>query len=72
MTNIIVALPKIEDAKGIKNLLVRGGFQVTGVCTTGAQTISVADELNDGIVICSYKLVGYGVCGGKGVCPPGL
>lgn len=36
MTNIIVALPKIEDAKGIKNLLVRGGFQVTGVCTTGA------------------------------------
>lgn len=24
MTNIIVALPKIEDAKGIKNLLVPG------------------------------------------------
>lgn len=56
MINIIVALPKLEDAKGIKNILVRNGFQVTGVCTTGAQAISQADELNDGIVICSYKL----------------
>lgn len=57
MTNIIVVLPKLEDAKGIKNILVRSGFRVTGVCTTGAQAISQADELNDGIVICSYKLM---------------
>lgn len=57
MTNIIVVLPKLEDAKGIKNILVRSGFQVTGVCTTGAQAISQADGLHDGIVICSYKLV---------------
>lgn len=56
MTNIIVVLPKLEDAKGIKNVLVRNGFQVTGVCTTGAQAISQADGLNDGIIICSYKL----------------
>ena len=56
MTNIIVALPKLEDAKGIKNVLVRNGFPVAGVCTTGAQAISQADGLNDGIVICSYKL----------------
>lgn len=56
MTNIIIALPKLEDAKGIKNLLVRNGFHVEGVCTTGAQAISQADGLNDGIVICSYKL----------------
>lgn len=57
MTNIIVVLPKLEDAKGIKNILVRSGFQVTGVCTTGAQAISQADGLHDGIIICSYKLV---------------
>lgn len=56
MTNIIVALPKQEDARGIKNILVRNGFQVTGVCTTGAQAISQADGLNDGIIICSFKL----------------
>lgn len=56
MTNIIVVLPKPEDARGIKNVLVRNGFQVTGVCTTGAQAIGQADGLSDGIVICSFKL----------------
>ena len=57
MTNIIVALPKLEDAKVIKNVLARNGFSVVGVCTTGAQAVSQADGLNDGIVICSYRLV---------------
>lgn len=57
MTNIIVVLPKLEDAKGIKNILVRNGFSVTGICTTGAQAISQADDLNGGIVVCSYKLM---------------
>lgn len=57
MTNIIIALPKLEDARGIKNILVRGGFTVTGICTAGARAISLADGLHDGIVICSYKLV---------------
>lgn len=56
MTNMIVVLPKIEDGKNVRNLLVRNGFKVTGVCTTGTQAISQADELNDGIVICSYKM----------------
>ena len=56
MTNIIVALPRLDDAKGLKNVLVRNGFQVAGICTTGAQAVSQADGLNDGIVICSYKL----------------
>lgn len=56
MTNIIVALPRLEDAKGIKNVLVRNGFRVTGICTTGAQAVSQADGLHDGILICSYKL----------------
>lgn len=56
MTNIIVALPRLEDAKSIKNVLVRGGFTVTGICTTGAQAISQADGLHGGIIICGYKL----------------
>ncbi|MBO4981000.1 MAG: ANTAR domain-containing protein [Lachnospiraceae bacterium] len=57
MTSIIVVLPKMEDAKGIRNILVRSGFSVIGVCTTGAQAISQADGLNDGIVVCSYKMM---------------
>lgn len=56
MTNIIVVLPKLEDAKNIKNVLVRNGFHVTGIGNSGAQALSQADDLNDGIVICSYRL----------------
>lgn len=56
MINIIVALPKPEEAKGIRSILMKNGFSVTAVCTTGAQALSQADELNDGIVICGYKL----------------
>lgn len=56
MINIIIALPKIEDAKGIRAILVKNGFSVTAVCTTGAQVLSQIDEWNDGIIICGYKL----------------
>lgn len=55
-TNIVVVLPKQEDARSIRNLLVRSGFHVAGVCTTGAQALQIVDGLNDGIVISSYKL----------------
>ena len=57
MTNIIVAFGKIEDAKSIKNVLVKNGFSVAAVCTSGAQALSYVDEFHDGIVICGYKLV---------------
>lgn len=56
MINIIVVLPKLEDAKAIKNILVKNGYSVTGISTTGAQAISQADGLHDGIIISSYKL----------------
>ena len=56
MTGIIVALPKIEDAKNMKNLLVRSGYSVEAICTSGLQVLSAVDQLNDGIVICGYKL----------------
>lgn len=56
MVNIIVALPKLEEAKAIRSILMKNGFSVTGVCTTGAQVLNQADEWDDGIVICGYKL----------------
>ncbi|MBR1771313.1 MAG: ANTAR domain-containing protein [Lachnospiraceae bacterium] len=56
MTNVIVALSKLDDAKNIKNILVRNGISVTGITTTGAQALSQADGLHDGILICGYKL----------------
>lgn len=56
MTNVIVALPKIDDARNIRNLLVKSGIPVAGICTSGAQALALADGLSYGIIICGYKL----------------
>ena len=56
MIDIIVVLPKIEDAKGIRGVLMKNGFQVTAACSTGAQVLSLLQDINDGIVICGYKM----------------
>ncbi len=55
MLSIIIAFPKIEDAMSIKNALVRNGYEVNATCTTGAQVVGIANELDDGIVICGYR-----------------
>ena len=57
MTNIIVVFPKPEEARSIRSLLVKNGFSVTAVCTTGAQAMSQVDNMNGGIVVCGYRLV---------------
>ena len=51
MVNVIVLFAKIEEAKSIKNLLVRHGINVTQVCTTGAQAAQAADACDDGLII---------------------
>ncbi len=56
MANIIVAFSKQEDAKSIKNILMRNGFQVIAVCTSGAQVLSQLEDLNSGIVVCGYRM----------------
>ncbi len=57
MTNIVVVFPKQEEARAIKSLLLKNGYRVTAVCMTGAQAIAAIDGLENGILICSYKLV---------------
>ncbi len=56
MTGIIIAIPKIEDGRKLKNILVRSGYTVTAVCATGAQTVGQAESLDDGIVISACRL----------------
>lgn len=56
MINIIVAFPKMENAKSIKSILVKNGFRVSAVCTTGAQALQHADMLGEGIVVCAGRL----------------
>lgn len=55
MTNVVVAFSKSEDAKSIKNILMKSGFQVIAVCTSGSQALSSADELSGGILVCGYQ-----------------
>lgn len=56
MSSIIVVFPKREIATNIRNILVRNGFDVIGVGVTGAQAVQLADNLDDGIVVCGYKM----------------
>lgn len=56
MINIIVAFPKMENAKSIKSILVKNGFHVNAVCTSGAQALQHADMLEEGIVVCAGRL----------------
>ena len=55
MVNIIVTFSKIEDAKSIKNVLVRSGFSVAAICSTGAQAINYAESLDSGVIVCGYR-----------------
>ncbi len=56
MSNIIVTFPKLEHGKSIKSILVKNGYQVYAVCTTGAQTLQYADMLEQGIVVCAGRM----------------
>ena len=56
MSALIVAFPKLEEAKAVRNLLIHRGYDVAVPCTSGAQVINQADMLSDGIIICGYKL----------------
>ena len=56
MSSIVIALPKIEDAKKIRAVLERHGFTVAYVCTTASNALSSASELGSGVLICSHRL----------------
>lgn len=55
MDNVIVVFPKLEDAKNIKSILMKSGIEVAAVCTCGAQALEYINNMNDGIVVCSYR-----------------
>lgn len=56
MSSVIVVFPKRETSANIRNILVRDGIDVSGICTTGAQVLQFADNFDDGIIICGYKM----------------
>ena len=55
MADIIVAFPKLNDAKNLRKLLIRNGYDVNLVCDSGAQVIDAVNRLDGGIVISGYR-----------------
>lgn len=51
MPNVIVAFSRQENGKNIRNILVKNGFRVVAVCTSGSQILAAAEELEQGIVV---------------------
>lgn len=56
MANVIVAFSRQEDARNIKNILMKNGFQVLAACTSGTQALAQMENLNYGVVVCGYRL----------------
>jgi len=54
--NIIVVFPKIENAKSVRSILLKSGYTVDAVCSSGAQALRAANDLDSGIIICTYRL----------------
>ena len=54
--NIIIVFPKIEQAKSVRGILLKSGYTVDAVCSSGAQALRAASDLDSGIIICTYRL----------------
>ncbi len=55
MADIIIAFPKLDDAKNLKKLLMRNGYDVNLVCDSGTQIMDAVNRLDGGIVICGHR-----------------
>lgn len=56
MGSVIIALPRTEDAKRIREILKYRGIETSEICTSGARVLSAIQRLESGIVICGRKL----------------
>lgn len=53
---VIVAFPKLEEAKKLKNVLNRSGYNDILACNSASQVIAAANESDGGVVLCGYRL----------------
>ncbi|MCH5252103.1 MAG: ANTAR domain-containing protein [Lachnospiraceae bacterium] len=56
MSRIIIAFPKLDDAKNLKNVLNRNGYDDILACNSASYAIAAANESDGGIVLCGYRL----------------
>ena len=56
MSAIIIALPKLDDARKIQQLLVGRGYSETFAYSSAAMALQSASEQDSGVIICSQRL----------------
>lgn len=56
MDSIVIALPKIEDARKLRTVLERHGLAVAAVSSSASGVLSHLSELGSGILICGFRL----------------
>lgn len=54
--HIIVAFPKLDEAKKLRNVLNRNGYDDILAYSNASQVIAAANENDGGVVLCGYRL----------------
>lgn len=54
---IIVVMPKAQDADSIRRILIKSGYANVFACSSGAKAVSLMHEFADGILISGYRMV---------------
>ena len=56
MSIVIVVLPKLEDAKKVRKILISHGFSQVFACATASAALQEANQHSHGLVISGYRL----------------
>ena len=51
---IVVVLPKLENAKKVKKILLEHGFQTVFACSSASAALQMVGEYSYGLVISGY------------------
>ena len=56
MRDVLVAYPSKDTALKLRSLLESEGFNVTYVCATAASVLSIAQDMDEGVIVCAENL----------------
>ncbi|MCM1104846.1 MAG: response regulator [Clostridium sp.] len=57
MIQIIVVMPKAQDADSIRRILMKSGYANVFAVSSGAKAVSLMQEFDDGIVVSGFRMV---------------
>ena len=55
MASVILVFPRKQNGEQLKKLLLRSGYEVAAVCTSGTAALLAADQLEEGIIVCGSR-----------------